>query len=260
MSDTTDEKDKKDPIVREVGERVDILASFEPTTLKDLGDGVFEAVVTTSETDRQLEQIKTDGITTDGWVKTGMPVLYGHDYQGLPIGKGLSFKQYKNKMTSRFQLAVKEYPFASTVADMIKGGYLNAVSIGGVVRQWSEDYMTIEAMDMVEFSVVPVPANASAVITSRSLKEVTGKSVKEIAAEYHDFVQKTTIDKVKTLPHDEINKHIESLETLLGVLKAANADTELSKTNSEVTKITLRKAAAEVTKSGEGIIKLVKKG
>src|SRR6185369_7139319 len=146
-------------IKREVGERVDFFGNLDPTTVKDLGDGIFEATVTTSQVDRTNESILTEGIDPSTWEATGMPVLYGHEYSGLPIGKGISWRSFKNKMTSRFQLAVKEYPFAATVASMIKGGYLNSVSIGGVVKQWSEDYSTIMQMEMVEFSVVPIPAN-----------------------------------------------------------------------------------------------------
>ena len=80
-------------------------------------------------------------------------------------------------------MSVEEYPFAATVAALIKGGYLNATSIGGIVRQWSDDYKTIQEMEMLEFSVVPVPANQEALMTSRSLKEMTGKDIETIRAE-----------------------------------------------------------------------------
>ena len=259
MSDT----DKDKIIVREVGEHVEVMASFEPNSVKDLGEGVFEATVTTAEVDRTGELIETDGLTTDGWVKTGMPVLYGHDYSSLPIGKGLSFKQLKTKLTARFQLAVKEYPFAQTVADMIKGGYLNAVSIGGIVKQWNETYTVIEQMDMVEFSVVPIPANASAIITSRSFEKATGKTVEEVSKEYKDFVQQTTVEKLeKTLDVDELAKYIESLKDLTVVLEKAKElkinEKDISKEDAEKITLTLRKTAGKVSETGQQIIRLVK--
>lgn len=243
---------------REIGERVDVMGSFEPNSVKDLGEGVFEATVTTAEVDRTGEVIDTNGVTTDGWVKTGMPVLYGHDYSGLPIGKGLSLKQLKTKMTARFQLAIKEYPFAATVADMIKGGYLNAVSIGGIVKEWSEDYMTIKALDMVEFSVVPIPANASAIITSRSLEQATGKSIEQITTEFQDFAQKALSDKLKNLDNDELTRHIETIERLLAILKASSEETGHSEKTDEKVTLTIRKAAGQVSQAGQDIIKLVK--
>lgn len=258
MGKTEDHKE----ISREVGEHVTVMARFEPETVKDLGEGVFEATVTTASTDRTMESIDTSGITTDSWVQTGMPVLYGHDYSSLPIGKGLSFKQFKTKMTARFQLATKEYPFAKTVADMIKGGYLNAVSIGGIVRQWNEDYTVIKAMDMVEFSVVPIPANAEAVITSRSLEAVAGKSVAEISREYQDFVQKETAKHLeKSLDMDELDRHIKSLKDLTVILeqaKIAKTDEKAISESDEVITLTIRKAAGKVSETGQQIIRLVK--
>lgn len=247
---------------REIGERVDVLCNFEPTTVKDLGDGVFEAIITTSEVDRTNENIETEGIDTTAWAEKNPVVLYGHDYEGLPIGKGLSLTTFKNKLKSRFQLAIEEYPFAKTVAAMIKGGYLNSVSIGGVVREWSEDYRTIKQMEMVEFSVVPVPANASAIITARALEDATGKSLKEVKDEYQDFARKVLLDKVSDLGDDEINQAIKVLENLVATLKeSAKANSTARDDKPEVRRIkhiTLRDSAKAVATQSQRIIKTVK--
>ncbi len=260
MGDTTDKEDKK-PIVREVGERVDVIMNIDQTTVKDLGDGVFSATVTTSDVDRMGESIDTQGITTDAYMQNPV-VLYGHDYQGLPIGKATKLNQFKNKLTATFQLAVKEYPFAATVADMIKGGYLNAVSIGGVVREWNEKYTEILAMEMVEFSIVPVPANPSALITARSFEKATGKTVEEVSKEYHDFVQGTTAERLeKTLDIDELDRHIKSLKDLTVILetaKTAKTNEKDISTEDEKIILTLRKAGGKVSETGQNIIRLTK--
>lgn len=257
MSTQTD-----DIVVREVGEQVTIKMTFEPDSVKDLGDGVFEATVTTAETDRTNESIDTQGLDATSWEKTGMPVLYGHDYSALPIGKGLSFKQFKQKFTSKFQLAVKEYPFAATVAALIKGGYLNAVSIGGVVRQWSEDYSTIEKMEMVEFSVVPVPANASALITSRSLEQLTGKNVGQIRDEYQEFATKYLTERVKNIDNAELIAHIKTLKSLTAILEnAASAKTseKAISDSDEPIKLTLKKTAGKISATSQEIIRITRK-
>lgn len=248
-------------IKREIGERVDILGQLEPTTVKSLGDGVFEATITTSEVDRHNESIATEGIDTDNWEKNSPAVLYGHDYSGLPIGKGLSLRSFKNKLTSRFQLAVKEYPFAATVAELIKGGYLTAVSIGGVVKEWSEDYKTILKMEMVEFSVVPIPANRSAMITGKSLETVTGKTIDQIRVEFSDFAHKSMLDKLKVMSDDELTKSIEVMKTLLATLEESVRANSSAADETEVTrikKITLRKTAVAVNKESERVIRLIK--
>lgn len=255
----TDEK--PEIIKREVGERVDLLCNFDPATVKELGDGVFEATVTTPQKDRSGENIITTGVDAASWEATGMPVLYGHDYSGLPIGKGLSWKGMKNKFTSRFQLAIDEYPFAATVAAMIKGGYLNAVSIGGIVKKWSEDYLTIVEMEMVEFSVVPIPANPNALITSRSLQEATGKSLDTIKGEFEDFAKKIMLDKMKAMPDDEVKDAIKTLKILLARLEESAqtnplADDKPLKRN--ITRTFVLKDAKAVAEQSQKVIKIVK--
>lgn len=249
-------------IKREIGEHVSLSLGFEPTLTKDLGNGLFEVVVTTSAKDRHGENILTDGISTDNWLVNPV-VLYGHDYQGLPIGKGTKLTKTKNKLKAQFQLAVEEYPFAATVAAMIAGGYLNAASIGGIVRRWSDDYMTIEEMDMVEFSIVPVPANPEAIMTQRSLEKATGKSMEAISKEYHQFVKKNMIDKVAELEEDEISQAVKVLKSLTVVLEeSANARFSVGEPATDEIKVIrtfrLKSAAIAVNQESERVIKLVK--
>lgn len=251
---------------REIGERVDVMFNIEQSTVKSLGEGTFSTIVTTADLDRYQESIDTEGIMTKNYMNNPV-VLYGHDYQGLPIGKALKLSKSKDdtgkkvSMSATFQLAVNEYPFAATVADMIKGGYLNAVSIGGLVTAWSDDYRTILGMDMVEFSVVPVPANPNALIKA-GFQHATGKTVEQVAKEFHDFAGKAYIDKFAALEDNKLNKFIESIEELLAVLKASAETVQASDNSSEkeVVKLTIRKSATEISKSGQEIIKLVKKG
>lgn len=250
--------DKPAVVKRDIGERVDVICGLDPTTVKDLGDGVFEATITTQESDRQGETITTSGVDTGTWEKTGMPVLYGHDYSGLPIGKGLSFKSMKTKMTSRFQLAVEEYPFAKTVAAMIKGGYLNSVSIGGIVKRWSEDYLTIEQMEMVEFSVVPIPANASAVITQRSLEAMTGKTIDTIKHEYQEFSRDILLDKMASMDDDEVKDAIKVMKNLLARLEQTVNDPTLADVNTTTVKRYVLKDAQAVQAQSQRVIKTIK--
>lgn len=249
---------------REVGEKVKLTLGFESASTKDLGDGVLEAIITTSAMDRHNENIETTGITYKDYMNNPV-VLYGHDYEGLPIGKTLKLtKQMGTQIKARFQLAVEEYPFAATVYEMIKSGYLNAVSIGGIVREWSEDYRTIVKMDMVEFSVVPVPANPEALITSRSLLEkAAGKPIEQIRTEYLDFSQKILVDKVADMGETEVNQAIKVLENLVAALKESakansTAGTSAPQEVKRIKHITLRDSAKAVATQSQRIIKIVK--
>ena len=255
-------------IQREVGEKVQVSLGLDNSLTKDLGDGVLETVVTTTALDRHNESISSAGVNTDSYMANPV-VLYGHDYASLPIGKAISLTKTDNSVTARFQLAVNEYPFAKTVYDLIKGGYLNAVSIGGVVREWSEDMRTILKMDMVEFSVVPVPANPEAIITGRSFEEATGKTIEQVTEEYQDFAKKTLLDKVKHIPNNEMQTTIKVLDNLIATLKESEqADSSVGELIAEapelkhiktVRKVELLKAINRESEKGLRTIKLKRK-
>jgi HK97 family phage prohead protease len=250
-------------VKREIGEHVEVACHFEQSTVKELGDGVFEAIITTSEVDRHNENIETDGIDTENWEKNSPAVLYGHDYwDRLPIGKGLSLTRYKNKLKSKFQLAIEEYDFADTVARLIKGGYLTAVSIGGIVKEWSDDYRTIIKMEMVEFSVVPIPANRSALITGKSLQDMTGKSLSDIRREYRDLSHKYMLDKLKGVPHDEVSSAIKVLKNLIATLEESHKATSSADAEPETVKrikrIRVMDSAKAVNKESERVIRILK--
>lgn len=250
--------DKPQTTKREAGEKVKLTLAFDSASTKDLGDGVLEAVITTSSVDRHRENIITTGIDTKNYMDNPV-VLYGHDYEGLPIGKTLKLTEMKNKIKARFQLAVDIFPFAKTVYDMITNGYINAVSIGGVVRQWSDDYMTIEEMEMVEFSVVPIPANPEALITSRSLELATGKTIDVIKQEFEDFSRKILLDKVADMGEDEVKDAIRVLKTLVARLEET-AETPSHKDDKQIKHIrrfTLKDAKA-VAEQSQRVIKTIK--
>lgn len=250
--------DEKPAIVkREVGEKVKLSLNLDPASTKDLGEGVLEAVITTSSVDRHRESIVTTGIDTKAYMQNPV-VLYGHDYEGLPIGKTIKLTEQKNKIKARFQLAVDIFPFAKTVFDMVTNGYLNAVSIGGVVRQWSEDYMTIEEMEMVEFSVVPIPANPEALITSRSLETATGKNLDTIKEEFEAFSRKILLDKVADMGEDELTDAIRVMKNLIARLEeTADKPSKDAKQTKRVTHFVLKDAKAVATQS-QKLIKIVK--
>jgi len=159
-------------------------------------------------------------------------------------------------------MAVDEYPFAKTVYDLVKGGYLNAVSIGGIVKQWSSDFMTIEQMEMVEFSIVPVPANPQAMITGRSLEQATGKDIKTIKAEFQQFSHDVFIDKVKDMSDDELNQAIKSLKKLIAVLeesaKATSSAGDTEPTIRKIKKVRLVNSAKAVNQESERVIRILK--
>lgn len=255
MSDT----EQPEIVKREVGEKVTIHAHLEKGSTKELDadNGVLEAVVTTSGQDRHGEQIVTDGIDVSNYIEKNPVVLYGHDYWGFPIGKTTKLKQQKNKIVATFQLALEEYPFAQTVYNLVKGGYLNAVSIGGIVRKWSDDYRQILEMEMLEFSIVSIPANPDAMITERAFKDIAGKSMGEVRKEFEQFSQSVMLDKFKHMGNDEVNDTIKVLKNLIVRLEESGEQLKDSPDAKHIKRIVLRDAQQVATQS-QRVIKTIK--
>jgi len=144
--------------------------------------------------------------------------------------------------------------FANKVYNYIIDGYLNAVSIGGMVQEWNTDGLTIDKMLMKEFSVVSIPANQEALVASKSLD---GDQKAELRALANSYARKM-LDQEDGVT--EINKSISALESLVSTLKEV-ASSEPHEESDKVNhvRVMLRQAQA-VDHQAERIIKVVKKG
>lgn len=142
------------------------------TKAKKLDNGVLEGVIATDQLDRQGEVLDISGLDIKTYMRAGGPVLFGHDYTSLPIGKALSIRKTTiegvKQLVGQFQLAVDVSPIAKQVYDLIVGGFLQGLSIGFIGKQWDSENNTWTESEMIEFSVVPVPANASAMVTAKA--------------------------------------------------------------------------------------------
>jgi HK97 family phage prohead protease len=216
-----------------------------------LQEGEVEFTVSTNALDSHGERIDVDGIDLSDFKKNPV-VLWGHDGFNLPIAKATKIWKEGNKLMSRAKFYLKD-EFARKVYDYIVDGYLNAVSIGGMVEEWGEDGMTISKMKMKEYSVVSVPANQEALVASKSLD---GNQQAELRALANGYARKL-LDKQSG--ENEITKNIEVLETMVATLK----EVALGKTQEEqadkvaATKVVLRQAQA-VDHQIEAVIKKIK--
>jgi HK97 family phage prohead protease len=124
----------------------------------------------------------------------GNPVLgYGHSYWGrtnLPIGRvdPDTLMIADRQLSGEIQFDQGD-EFAREVERKMRAGYLNAVSIGFDVTQWesAEDSYwrggVATKWELSELSVVPVPMDAKALVTSgRSLDPGDPAVIRELAA------------------------------------------------------------------------------
>lgn len=216
-----------------------------------LAEGEVEFTVSTNALDSHGERIDVAGIDLTDFKKNPV-VLWGHDGFNLPIAKATKVWKEGNKLMSRAKFYLKD-EFARKVYDYIVDGYLNAVSIGGVVEEWDTDGMTISKMKMKEYSVVSVPANQEALVASKSLD---GNQKAELRALANGYARKLLETQAG---ENEITKNIEVLETMVATLK----EVAISKPEEEKadiitnSRIVLRQAQV-VDKQIEKVIRKIK--
>lgn len=151
----------------------------------DPGDGIYEAMISTESVDRDKDILVATGANTDDFMRNPV-VLYAHDYSDLPVAKALEVKKIDGVgLLARFQFPPKgTSEKADTVHRLWAGGFLNATSVGFQPKQ-VEDLgnggTRFKEWDLLEFSIVPVPANQDALRLAVKAMGDAGVEVPETA-------------------------------------------------------------------------------
>lgn len=123
------------------------------------------AYISTKDRDRMDEVLLPKGADLKKYNKNPV-VLFAHDYSKPPIGKALWTKKDERGIISKVQFANTE--FAQEIFELYKGKFMNAFSVGFIPKKWENGdgeknpIRTYLEWEMLEFSAVPVPANAEA--------------------------------------------------------------------------------------------------
>src|SRR2546430_12122624 len=86
--------------------------------------------ISTEEVDRDSDTLSVDGWELANYRKNPV-VLWAHQYGSPPIGKATRVWTADAELHAQDHFAEPEvYPFADTIFQLVKGGYLNATSVG----------------------------------------------------------------------------------------------------------------------------------
>lgn len=120
----------------------------------------FDFLASTSAIDRQGDSIDQSGWELGNY-KLNPVILWAHDYSQLPIGKAESIEVTDAglKISTVFA-SEKANPKAEQVRQLLAEGFLNAVSVGFIPKERNGNVIT--RAELLEVSVVPVPANQEA--------------------------------------------------------------------------------------------------
>lgn len=157
-----------------------IIQSAMPCEVKGIGNREISFVISTDTIDRGGDTVSVEGWDFERFLRNPV-VLWAHDASSPPIARALDVRVEGGalKATAKFRTPVnaKDAPghFADSIYHMLKDGFLSAVSVGFVPKKWSfaegegrKFGIDFEEQELLEFSVVPVPANPDALIEARN--------------------------------------------------------------------------------------------
>jgi HK97 family phage prohead protease len=150
--------------------------------------GNYWFTASTPARDRMGDIIVQEGWKTQDFLKTGGPILWGHDYYAPPIGRGKEIKVSPDSLDIKIEFVPAEIdPFAAQVEKLVAGGWIRTGSVGFQV--YKREPLTANDLkqrpemqygerlygDLLEFSIVPVPANPEA-LAQKGFAEAVARS------------------------------------------------------------------------------------
>ena len=125
-------------MTHKVPERV--YKTFVADSVKQEGDEAARSIrftITTGTMDRERDVINPAGWKVEQYLKNPI-VLWAHDYRNLPIARSRELIVTERGLSSVAEFPAKGvHPFADTVYDLLKGGFLNATSVGFAPIKWN---------------------------------------------------------------------------------------------------------------------------
>lgn len=169
-----------------------------------LGEEPILDFVASDETlDRYNEIIKSDGWQLDNFKKN--PVIVDcHDYSSIAkiIGRSPTVGVIDGKLVNRVEFATAN-PLGNLCWKMAKAGFIRSESVGFIPLEWTngnkvgEPDRTYLQQELLEISLVVVPANPSATIGAAYKSGAIGKSDLRELAKFLECFLKTESESVK---------------------------------------------------------------
>lgn len=140
-------------------------------------NGKYRVLASTSAVDRQGDSVDQMGWDLKNFLSNPV-ILWAHNYSELPVAKATDIKITDAGLECEFEFASAEgNPKAQQVKTLFEEGFLNAVSVGFIPKERKGNSIT--KSELLEISIVPVPANQEALRLAMS----KGLDVSEIATE-----------------------------------------------------------------------------
>lgn len=147
------------------------LKQFLQGEVKSVGD-IFSGIASSGREDRDGDTINPNGWDLTAY-KQNPIMLWGHNPYNPPVGKAFNLRIEGGQL--RFDFTMANTPMGQELKTLIKDGYLNTFSVGFIPRAFGSDLggqgqYTFQECELLEISLVSIPSNVDAMVTSRSFQ------------------------------------------------------------------------------------------
>ena len=151
---------------------------------KDPSTGAITFTISDETVDRDRDIISLNGWELDNF-KNNPVVLFAHNSRDLPIARAVNTFKRDKKLKSKAEFTPRDLnPLGDTVRRMVEDRFLRATSVGMLPKEWEfadneEDEnrkfgINFLKQELLEWSIVPIPANPSALIDAHAAGIDTG--------------------------------------------------------------------------------------
>ncbi|MBW2672141.1 MAG: HK97 family phage prohead protease [Deltaproteobacteria bacterium] len=152
-----------------------------PISIKQGDQDTLIFTISTRTQDRDEDILEPNGCRLDNYMKNPV-VLFAHDYRSLPIGRSKSVSVTADAVVAEVEFAPTQ--FAQEVKQLCQAGFLKAASVGFIPLKyeplgsgsWGH---RIYEWELLEWSIVPVPSNPTALISEAKAKGLHVAAIEE---------------------------------------------------------------------------------
>lgn len=147
------------------------------------------AYVSTKDVDRYGDIVMPEAFELEKYRKNPV-VLWAHDYETPPIAKAMWIKADERGLLAKVVFAKTQ--LGDEVFGLYKDGFMQAFSVGFIPKAWHDERRVAEGdsgegqnirvydkVELIEFSAVPVPANAEALALAISKGAIKSDRIKK---------------------------------------------------------------------------------
>lgn len=159
------------------------LKQFLTGQVKALSDEIFSGIASSGREDRDGDTINPNGWDLTAY-KNNPILLWGHNPYNPPVGKALNLRVEGGQL--RFDFSMANTPMGQELKTLIKDGYLNTFSVGFIPREFGDvnaGGYTFQKCELLEISLVSIPSNVDAMVTSRSFQGMSAQTKQFVLAE-----------------------------------------------------------------------------